>query len=159
MKTNLLLVALLSVFLYTHPLSLMSQKESAPKAQTETAVVSTDLSIKGMPVMKIKSEGRNVEDAILRGQRYAVGLCLFPNKELPNLTPICTTEGWTKHNAYFRLFLEDEGDYLNFVRLTTDGFPLEGNRKKTENGYQVTIKVEVLYNELRSEMRKEQIID
>lgn len=162
MKTNRLFMAFFSFFLFAQSYSLSSrecpdQQFSSPQ---EGAIVLLNTPANGIYCFRVTASGENVEEAILEGQRQSVQACLFPNKNSGlKIKSICAAGTRDKHGAYFDYFLEGEGNYLNFVRITPDGFPLEDERRKTKDGYEVIIKVEVFYNNLRTEMQNEGIID
>lgn len=162
MKTNRLFIALFCMFLFTH-LSAVSLSE-CPNQQLgdneKGSIILLDSLTNGIYCFKVTASGKNVEEAILQGQRQSVQACLFPDKNLNlKVDPICLAEIRQKHGAYFDYFLEGYGEYLNFVRITPEGFPLDDERRKIKDGYEVVIEVEVLYNNLRKEMQNQGIID
>lgn len=155
MRTIFLFTLWLFYSLFSLPVAASAGTESE---NNDSCIISAVYMTENSSLLEITSSGRTVEDAIEQGQRKAVEVCLFPKKDLSlKLKPICLADTRDKHKAYFDYFLESV--FLDFVRLTPDGFPQQKNRRKTENGYEVSIKVEVLYQNLYTEMLNEGIID
>lgn len=116
----------------------------------------------GSKVIKVWSYGKTVDEAIMKCKKNGVAACLFrdiPPANGSDLIPaICGSEDvYEKNKDFFDDFFKTGGKYLQYVVLSTDGLPDAQDRLKVKNGYKVGIAVQILYDNLRTEMEKQKL--
>lgn len=115
----------------------------------------------GTKVFKIYTTAKSVEKAIALGKKVAVEMCIFnglPSSGTISATPaICDRESEEKNEEYFEDFFTPGGKYLKYINLTNDGIPSGQDRLKVKGGYKVGLTVQILYDNLRSDLEKDGI--
>lgn len=116
----------------------------------------------GTKVFKIYATEKNVERAIALAKKAAIEVTLFrglPAKGSIAATPRLVDNQTREANAdYFDTFFESGGRYLQYLNVTTDGVPSGQDRLKIKGGYKVGLSVQVLYDNLRSDLEADGII-
>lgn len=121
---------------------------------------------KGTKSMKVWGFGKKIDKAIEQAKKNAVHACLFkgvPGSANARETPaIFANQGNIKvldeNFEYFYDFFEENGDYLNYVNITTDGYPSGQDRREVKGGYKVAINVQVMYDNLKQRMKDDGIL-
>lgn len=125
--------------------------------EVETLGVGSD----GTKALKVWSFDKSVDRAIVKAKKSAVAACIFkglPASSNATATPplyVGTDPEW---NDYFNHLFADDGEYANYVNITTDGVPSGQDRLKTKGGYKVGIYVQVLYDDLRKKLEADGVI-
>lgn len=120
----------------------------------------------GTKNLKVWGFGKKVDKAIEQAKKNAVHACLFrgcPGAQTARATPaIFANQGKGQVAAenfeYFYDFFEENGDYIQFVNMTTDGVPSGQDRREVKGGYKVAINVQVMYDNLREKMKQDGIL-
>lgn len=120
----------------------------------------------GTKYLKVWGYGKKVDKAIEQAKKNAVHACLFrgcPGAQNARSTPaIFANQGngqvASENFEYFYDFFEENGDYLQFVNMTTDGVPSGQDRREVKGGYKVAIDVQVMYDNLREKMKQDGIL-
>lgn len=132
------------------------------KTSRNNEVVMLGVGADGTKAFKIYSTARKVEKAIALAKKEAVEICIF--KGLPasgtiSETPaLCDRETEQQNAKYFQEFFTPGGRYLDYVNITTDGYPSGQDRLKIKGGYKVGLMVQILYENLRKDLEKDNII-
>lgn len=114
--------------------------------------------VEGTKVVKVWAFGKNVEEAIVKAKQLAVDACLFRGiagkANVEAVPAICQSfpTALSDNQEFFNTFFAPDGDYLQFIALTTDGIPAGQDRLKMKTGYQVGLVVQVFYTRLQNEM-------
>ncbi|MDR0567500.1 MAG: hypothetical protein LBG47_10805 [Prevotellaceae bacterium] len=116
----------------------------------------------GTKVFKVWGYAKKVDDAIVQAKKNAVAACIFrgiPGGNGAAPTPAICREANAEetHADYFDSFFATGGKYLKYVNLTTDAVPSGQDRLKVKGGYKVGIAVQILYNDLRSDLEADGI--
>lgn len=120
----------------------------------------------GTKNLKVWGYGKKVDQAVAQAKKNAVHACLFrgvPGASNARPTP-AIFENQGKGQAasdnidYFYDFFETNGDYIQFVNMTTDGVPSGQDRREVKGGYKVAINVQVMYDNLREKMVNDGIL-
>lgn len=120
----------------------------------------------GTKNLKVWGYGKKIDKAIEQAKKNAVHACLFrgcPGTQTARSTPaIFVNQGNGQVAAenfdYFYNFFEENGDYIQFVNMTTDGVPSGQDRREVKGGYKVAINVQVMYDNLREKMKQDGIL-
>ncbi|MDE6396007.1 MAG: hypothetical protein K2K84_01895 [Muribaculaceae bacterium] len=120
----------------------------------------------GTKYLKVWGYGKKVDKAIEQAKKNAVHACLFrgcPGSANARPTPaIFGNQGngqvASENFEYFYDFFEENGDYIQFVNVTTDGMPSGQDRREVKGGYKVAIDVQVMYDNLREKMKQDGIL-
>lgn len=159
MKLSKLL--LISLLLLGSVFSVQAQKYTY-KSSRNYEIAMLGVGTDGTKVFKIYTTAKNVEKAIALGKKVAVEMCIFrglPSAGTVNATPaLCDRENEEKHVDYFEEFFTPGGRYLNYINLTSDGYPSDQDRLKVKGGYKVGLTVQIMYDNLRSDLEKDGII-
>ncbi len=119
----------------------------------------------GSKLVKVWSYSKNPKHAISRAMKNAVHGIIFKgfaggNQGCTSLQPLvkdATIE--TKFKTFFDAFFLDGGEYLKYVSAATDGRIAPGDRLKiSRREYKIGVVVNVMYNQLRKRLEKEEII-
>lgn len=156
LKNYLCLCALLCL---THTYSYAQKKE--PKLmEDEYEVQFLKTAVEGTILFKIFSYGKNEEDCIANAKRNAIKAVIFngiPGSDLQK--PLTTDVGaLATHKDYFTVFFQNNGKYLQYVSLSTDGSIDSNDRLRVGKYTKVGIAVLVQKNALRNELEKAGII-
>lgn len=120
----------------------------------------------GTKNLKVWGFGKKIDQAIAQAKKNAVHACLFrgcPGAQNARTTPaIFENQGKgqvaSDNIDYFYDFFEGNGDYIQFVNMTTDGVPSGQDRREVKGGYKVAIDVQVMYDNLREKMKNDGIL-
>lgn len=120
----------------------------------------------GTKSLKVWGFGKNVDKAIEQAKKNAVHACLFrgvPGTANARETPaIFKNQGGGQAASdnldYFYNFFEEAGEYIQFVNLTTDGYPSGQDRRDVKGGYKVAVNVQIMYDNLRQKMLNDGIL-
>lgn len=129
-------------------------------------VTTTDVGQNGTKCLKVWGFGKKVDKAVEQAKKNAVHACLFrgcPGSATARATPaIFANQGKGQAASdnidYFYDFFETNGDYIQFVNITTDGVPSGQDRREVKGGYKVAIHVQVMYDNLREKMKNDGIL-
>lgn len=151
---------MLTVFTFASISCAVAQKYTY-KSSRNYEIAMIGVGADGTKVFKIYTTARTVEKAIALGKKVAVEMCIFrglPASGTINATPaICDRDAEEKNEDYFESFFTPGGKYLNYVNLTNDGFPSGQDRLKVKGGYKVGLTVQILFDNLRSDLEKDGI--
>lgn len=119
----------------------------------------------GTKYLKVWGFGKKVDKAVEQAKKNAIHACLFrgcPGAQNARQTPaIFENQGKGQVAAenfdYFYDFFEN-GDYIQFVNMTTDGVPSGQDRREVKGGFKVAINVQVMYDNLRDKMKQDGIL-
>lgn len=114
----------------------------------------------GTKFIKVWGYGKKIDRAITQAKKNAIHACLFrgiPGNGTAMSTPaiIRNSNVLDENIDYFYEFFETAGAYLQFVNVTTDGMPSGQDRREVKGGYKVAIKVQVMYDNLKTKMETE----
>ncbi len=135
------------------------QKRSSVYYDYETECLGTGN--QGTTLMRVYSYAKKVPKAQELAKKHAVHAVIF--KGVPNGSKGCIDKGLafndpnteTKHSDYFSTFFSDNGEYLNFVsissRETTTPIEVRGR-------YKVGVDVVVQHESLRRKLERDEII-
>lgn len=116
----------------------------------------------GTKVFKIFITAKKVDKAIALCKKVAVEMCIFrglPSAGTISATPaLCDRESEEKNADYFEEFFTPGGKYLNYINITNDGYPSDQDRIKVKGGYKVGLTVQIMYDNLRSDLEKDGVI-
>ena len=120
----------------------------------------------GTKSMKVWGYGKKIDKAIEQAKKNAIHACLFkgvPGSANAMATPaIFANQGkiqvLNENFDYFYDFFEENGDYLNYVNITSDGYPSGQDRREVKGGYKVAINVQVMYDDLKERMKNDGIL-
>ncbi len=120
----------------------------------------------GTKSLKVWGYGKKIDKAIEQAKKNAVHACLFkgvPGTGRAMATPaIFANQGniqaLNENFEYFYDFFEENGDYLNYVNITSDGYPAGQDRREVKGGYKVAINVQVMYDALKERMKNDGIL-
>ena len=120
----------------------------------------------GTKNLKVWGYGKKIDKAIEQAKKNAVHACLFmgvPGASNAMATPaIFKNQGnaqvLNENFDYFYDFFENNEEYLQFVNITTDGYPSGQDRREVKGGYKVAINVQVMYDNLREKMKADGLL-
>lgn len=120
----------------------------------------------GTKNLKVWGYGKKIDKAIEQAKKNAVHACLFmgvPGSSNAMATPaIFKNQGnaqvLIENFDYFYDFFENNEEYLQFVNITTDGYPSGQDRREVKGGYKVAINVQVMYDNLREKMKADGLL-
>ena len=120
----------------------------------------------GTKSLKVWGYGKKVDQAIEQAKKNAVHAMLFrgaPGTSNARETPaIFKNQGngqvAIENFDYFYDFFEENGDYIGFVNVTSDGYPSGQDRREVKGGYKVAVNVQVLYDNLRQKMHDDGLL-
>ena len=161
--------ALLAVMLMLIPASSMAKKIDKAKWLSEWSnyeCTTIQVGQNGTKFLKVWGYGKNIKKAIEKAKKNAVHACLFrgcPGAANARTTPaIFANQGGAQvcsdEFEYFYDFFNDEGEYIGFVNITTDGIPSGQDRREVKGGYKVGIEVQVMYDNLREKMKRDGLL-
>ncbi len=141
-------------------------KDQYMKEWANYEVTTNSVGQNGTKYLKVWGYGKKIDKAIEQAKKNAVHACLFrgcPGSKTARATPaIFANQGNGQVAAenfdYFYNFFEENGDYLQFVNMTTDGIPSGQDRREVKGGYKVAIDVQVMYDNLREKMKQDGIL-
>lgn len=121
----------------------------------------------GTKSLKVWGYGKKIDKAIEQAKKNAVHACLFRGcpgaanaRETPAIFKLQGSEQVSIDNfEYFYDFFEENGDYIAFVNVTTEGIPSGQDRRQVKGGYKVCISVQVMYDNLRDKMKRDGILN
>lgn len=151
------------------PLTADAKKVDKQKTMKEWAnYEATTVSVgqNGTKLLKVWGFGKKIDKAIEQAKKNAVHACLFkgiPGSSTSMKTPAIfnnqgNVQALNENFEYFYDFFEENGDYLNYVNITTDGYPSGQDRREVKGGYKVAINVQVMYDELKQRMRNDGLL-
>lgn len=160
MKKMKFVTLLLFVALCSCCTMLSAQNATEFSLSSDTEIVVKGVGQDGTKVLTVTAKGKKMEQAVEIAKRDAVAYCLFkgiPGSGSTEATPAIIKGGLTPENEeFFSSFLMLKegkgkgGKYLRFVNKS--GQPQTSKIKK---GYQVSLDVQVLYDDLKDYMIKE----
>lgn len=120
----------------------------------------------GTKSLKVWGFGKKIDKAIEQAKKNAIHACLFrscPASGRANETPAIFKHQGGEQVAlenfeYFYKFFEEDGTYISFVNLTTDGMPSGQDRREVKGGYKVAIYVQVMFDNLRVRMKNDGLL-
>lgn len=161
------LVFLLVAMLFTSAdVSAQSKKERNAlfESMQRLEVSFVDVGVEGTKLLKVWGFARKKQDAVEQAKKNAVFACVF--RGIPGTDNIISTPSlcrsineYNNHEDYFYDFFKDDGLYLNFVNVTSDGMPTGVNVLKVKKGYKVGVIVQVMYDNLRTQLEEDGIIE
>lgn len=158
---KLLKLLMLTAFLFAPVLGANAQRYTY-KSSRNYEIAMIGVGTDGTKVFKIYATDKNVEKAIALCKKVAVEMCIFrglPSAGTISATPaMCDRDCEEKNAAYFEKFFTPGGQYLNYINLTSDGYPSGQDRLKVKGGYKVGLTVQIMYDNLRSDLEKDGVI-
>ncbi|MFI3285758.1 MAG: DUF6175 family protein [Rikenellaceae bacterium] len=148
------------------PATLLAQKRSEiieiSEMDTNYSVETLKVGADGTKYIKVSGFGKNDDAATFNAKRNAVHAAIFrgfPSAADANATPaICTDPSvMQNYKIYFNNFFNN-GDYLQYINLTTDGVPSGADRIKVKGGYEVKIYAQIMYDNLRRRLESDGIV-
>ncbi|MDE6535129.1 MAG: hypothetical protein K2K82_03865 [Muribaculaceae bacterium] len=161
---------LTAVILLTSPLTMDAKKpvdkQKAMKEWANYEATTQSVGQNGTKSLKVWGFGKKVDKAIEQAKKNAVHACLFkgvPGNSNAMKTPaIFANQGnilvLDENFEYFYDFFNENGDYLNYVNITTDGYPSGQDRREVKGGYKVAVNVQVMYDNLKQRMKDDGIL-
>lgn len=141
-------------------------KQEYMKEWANYEVTTTCVGQNGTKLLKVWGFGKNVDKAIEQAKKNAVHACLF--KDVPGTSNSMSTpaifanqghiQALNENFEYFYDFFEENGDYLNYVNITSDGYPSGQDRREVKGGKKVAIYVQVMYDNLKERMKNDGIL-
>lgn len=138
---------------------LNKMKENWERYEVESIKVGSE----GTKLIKVWGYGKKVDDAIFQAKRNSVHASIF--KGLPSgegvlsTPPICSdVNALSTHYEYFMNFFKEGGDYIKYIKVTTDMVPSGKDRREIKGGYKVAVYVQVLFDDLKDRLETDGII-
>ncbi|MFA7116489.1 MAG: hypothetical protein WC140_04570 [Bacteroidales bacterium] len=162
MKTVKIFILFIICILVTLPLSARRRKSNY-NINRKTEVVMIGVGTDGTKAFKIYVVGRHVKKAMEVAKKAAIEVCIFrglPSAGSVGETPaLCDSKTADANKEYFENFFDDnEGQYIRYINITTDGYPSGRDRIKVKGGYKCGIIVQVMYDNLREKLENDGII-
>ncbi len=131
------------------------------KMETNYSVETIKVGADGTKYVKVSGFGRNDDAAAFNATRNAVHAAIFrglPSAPEANATPAICTDAMAmqKNKQYFEKFFE--GDYIQYINITTDGVPSGADRVKVKGGYEVKIYAQIMFDNLRKRLENDGIV-
>lgn len=124
--------------------------------------------VQGTRFLKVSGFGKKLDDAILQVKKNAIHASLFRGvpaiSTIPEIPPLITdSNARIKHAEYFECFFEisdsDTESFIAFVKDVSEGdVPSGANQIRVKGGYRVNLYLQVLYDDLRRKLEKDEII-
>ena len=141
-------------------------KQQYMKEWSNYEVATNAVGDKGTKSLKVWGYGKKVDNAIEQAKKNAIHACLFrgiPGSANAQQTPaIFNNQGKgqvaIENFDYFYDFFEGNQEYLQFVNITSDGYPSGQDRREVKGGYKVALNVQVMYDNLREKMKADGIL-
>lgn len=169
MKKLISTILLLAVILLSPANSVAKKnvdKQKYMKEWSNYEATTNSVGQNGTKNLKVWGYGKKIDKAIEQAKKNAVHACLFmgvPGSSNAIATPaIFKNQGnaqvANENFEYFYDFFENNGEYLQFVNITTDGYPSGQDRREVKGGYKVAINVQVMYDNLREKMKADGLL-
>lgn len=132
----------------------------------EYMVTTSGTGVGGTKFVVVKAYGKNAKEAMAKAKMDAVAAAIF--RGLPagggaQATPALSPDGerlYTRYTDYFnRFFDEKSGEYIQFVNFTNSDIPSGANNIQTKDGRQVTVFVQIMFDNLRKRLQDDGIIE
>lgn len=165
MKRVLPLLLIISIWIFPSNLSAQSKRELKAMVQgfSNYEVTTVKVAVDGTKFVKVWGVGKKVNDAIEQAKKNAVHACLFrglPGMESAMATPAIfkDQEAFDDNIEFFGPFFVEDGEYLNYINVTTDGVPSGQDRREIRGGYKVALYIQVMYDNLKDRMEEEGLV-
>ena len=169
MKRIISILLLLTVFISFSPISSAKKKVDKQQFMKEWSnyeATTNSVGQNGTKNLKVWGYGKKVDNAIEQAKKNAVHACLF--RGVPGASNAIATPAIFKNQGngqvaienfdYFYDFFEGNEEYLQFVNITTDGYPSGQDRREVKGGYKVAINVQVMYDNLKEKMKADGLL-
>lgn len=132
----------------------------------EYMVTTSGTGVGGTKFVVVKAYGKDAKEAMAKAKMDAVAAAIF--RGLPagggaQATPALSPDGerlYKKYTDYFnRFFNEKSGEYIQFVNFTNSDIPSGANNVQTKKGRQVTVFVQILFDNLRKRLEADGILE
>lgn len=122
-----------------------------------------DVGVRDTKSVKVWGEGKNVILASEDAKRNAVAAAIFagfpPGGSAAATPPLASNPGTEARYAdFFESFFADGGEYLQFIKVTTDGVASGRDRIKVKNGYKVGLYLVLAQSDLRKRLEEAGVI-
>lgn len=157
--TRTLFAVVLMSFLVTIPA--FAQRYMARNSRNYE-VVTLGVATDGTKAIKIYVTEKNKSKAIALAKKAAVEVCIF--RGLPSAGTVSGTPALVSGSAesefadYFEEFFAPGGKYLRYVNITSEGAIPEEDIIKVKGGVKVGVVVQIMYDNLRNDLQKDNIV-
>lgn len=116
----------------------------------------------GTKMIKAWGFGKTAELAVIHAKRNAVSAAIFHGFPAGGgsgkVGPIVKEAGAeTTHKAFFDVFFQDGGKWLQYVNSKNLGAPSGNDRLKTDKGYKVAVSVSIEFDSLRKYLEENKV--
>lgn len=167
MKTKYILTSLLFIFAISFTTQAQWKKQKALKdtKRWRYDIECEGIAKQGAKLVKVWSYSKNPKHAIASAMRNAVHGMIFKGYAgggqgcTPMQPLVKDIETEEKFKKFFDDFFDEGGDYLKYVSAATDGSIGPGDRLKvSRREYKIGVVVNVMTDQLRKRLEKENII-
>lgn len=153
------LLCFFQINLYGSPRDKADKDTKAWRYEIEAAGIGQQ----GYYLVKVWSYSKNKNVAIEQVKKNAVHGVIFkgfPGKEgVPSQKPLLNNANIEQERAdYFENFFADNGKYMKFISVTSDGYIAAEDRMRTGKEYKIGVVVSVNVSELRAELENAGIL-
>lgn len=169
MKRIISILLLLTVFISVPSVSYAKKKVDKQQYMKEWSnyeATTNSVGQNGTKNLKVWGYGKKIDKAIEQAKKNAIHACLF--RGVPGASNALATPAIFKNQGsgqvaienfdYFYDFFEGNEEYLQFVNITTDGYPSGQDRREVKGGYKVAINVQVMYDNLKEKMKADGLL-
>ena len=164
MQSKILILGIAAMLLaapVSHADKKNKQHDTAYSANYNFEVETVGVGSEGTKSLKVWAFDKTVDAAVQKAKKNAVAACIYrglPASTYALATPALCANPDPKWDAWFNAFFSDNGPYLNYVNLTSDGDPSGQDRLRTKTGYKVGVYIQVRFDALRKALEDEGII-